>query len=99
MAGRRYLSSVALRTKATLRSDPAAFSKVLSDHEQVLLGLFGLSLSNDEIAQIAHVTPATAKNYRQIIMAKLGIHSTPHLIRYAAEKGFTRVAQQRQAAH
>lgn len=95
VAGRRFLSSVALRARATLQSDPAAFSKVLSEREQHLLGLFGLSLSNDEVAEVAGVTAVTAKNHRQIIMGKLGIHSTPHLIRYAAEKGFTRVAQQR----
>jgi DNA-binding NarL/FixJ family response regulator len=98
MAGRTFLSSVALRTKATLRSDPAAFNKLLSEHEQYVLGLFGLSLSNEEVGEVIEVTPGTAKNHRQIIMGKLGIHSTPHLIRYAAEKGFTRVAQQRLSA-
>jgi two-component system response regulator NreC len=97
-AGRVFLSPVAQRIRASLRSDPAAFSKLLSDHEQYVLGLFGLSLSNEEVAEIIKVTPATAKNHRQIIMGKLGIHSTPHLIRYAAEKGFTRVAQQRLGA-
>lgn len=98
MAGRSFLSSVALRAKATLRSDPVAFSKLLSDHEQYLLGLFGLSLSNEEVGELLGVTPNTAKNHRQGIMGKLSIHSTPHLIRYAAEKGFTRVAQQRMNA-
>jgi two-component system response regulator NreC len=90
MAGRRYFSSVAQRVRLTLRNDPAAFDKLLSEWEQTLLGLLGRGLTNDAIARQAGLSPVTVRNHRCRIMAKLGIHSTPELINYAIDKGFTR---------
>ena len=90
MRGHRYFSSVAQRVRATLRSDPAAFDKLLSDWEQQLLGLLGRGLSNEDIAAREKLSAVTVRNHRCRIMAKLGIHSTPELINYAVEKGFTR---------
>ncbi|HKB91153.1 MAG TPA: response regulator transcription factor [Opitutaceae bacterium] len=92
MAGEQYLSSLVQRARASLRADPSAFNKLLSDREQELLGLLGLGLSNDEACKLLHLSAHTVKNHRRNIMAKLGIHGTPRLIRYADEKGFTRVA-------
>jgi len=91
MAGERYLSPAALRVKASLRSDPHSFDKLLSDHEQKLLGLFGEGLSNEAVAAKIALSPATVKAHRRNILSKLGIHSTPELMHYAMEKGFTRV--------
>ena len=90
MRGHRYYSSVAQRVRASLRSDPAAFDKLLSDWEQELLVLLGRGLSNEEIAKREDLSAVTVRNHRCRIMAKLGIHSTPGLINYAVEKGFTR---------
>ena len=90
MKGHRYFSSVAQRVRANLRSDPAAFDKLLSDWEQQLLGLLGRGLSNEDIAAKEKLSAVTVRNHRCRIMAKLGIHSTPELINYAVEKGFTR---------
>jgi two-component system response regulator NreC len=91
LAGERYFSSVARRARATLRSDPAAFDKVLSEWEQQLLALFGEGRSNADVAKTVGLSAVTVKNHRCRIMAKIGVHSTPQLIRYAIEKGFTRV--------
>lgn len=91
MAGRPYFSSVAQRVRASLRTDPAAFNKILSDREQELLRLFGEGLSNEEVAEKVDLTTGTVKLHRRNIMSKLGVHSTPQLMRYALEKGFTRV--------
>ncbi len=101
MAGRRYLSSVAERVRGTLRNDPEAFDKLLSDRDQELLGHFGRGLSNEEIARELHLSAVTVRNHRCNIMAKLGIHSTPELINYAIEKGFARMRSgaARVAAH
>lgn len=93
MAGRQYFSSVAQRLRASLRNDPAAFDKVLSDREQELLRLLGEGLSNEEVADRVRLTPGTVKLHRRNIMSKLGIHSTPQLMRYALEKGFTRLSR------
>jgi two-component system response regulator NreC len=90
MAGRRYLSPVAQRVRTMLRNDPAAFDKLLSEWEQHLLGLLGKGYSNEQIATRLQLSTVTVRNHRCRIMAKLGIHSTPELISYASEKGFTR---------
>ncbi|MDD3180497.1 MAG: response regulator transcription factor [Opitutaceae bacterium] len=94
MSGQRYFPSVAQRVRASLRNDPGAFDKLLSEWEQLLLGLLGRGLSNAEIAKKTGLSAITVRNHRCRIMAKLGIHSTPELINYATEKGFTRVRQQ-----
>ncbi|AWI10280.1 DNA-binding response regulator [Ereboglobus luteus] len=93
MAGGQYMSSAVQRLRASLRADPNAFDKILSDREQEALRLIGEGMSNDEVAEKLKISASTAKNHRLNIMAKLGIHSTPQLIRYAIEKGFTRVPE------
>ena len=93
LAGRRYLSSAVQRLRANLRADPAAFDKILSDREQAVLRLVGEGLDNDAVAARLKISPSTAKNHRLNIMAKLDLHSTPQLIRYAIEKGFTRLRE------
>ena len=50
MAGGQYFSPVVQKLKSVLRSDPASFDKVLSEHEQRLLGFFGEGLSNEAVA-------------------------------------------------
>lgn len=88
--GRTYFSSVAQRIRASLRHDPIAFDKVLSEREQELLRYFGQGWSNEEVAKRVGLTAGTVKLHRRNIMGKLGVHSTPQLMRYALEKGFTR---------
>jgi two-component system response regulator NreC len=91
LEGRRYYSPAVQRVRLTMREDPTGFTKVLSQHEEELLALFGAGMSNDEIAALKNLKPGTVKNHRMRIMNKLGIHGTPQLMRYAAEKGFTRL--------
>jgi len=95
LGGGQYLSSAVQRLRASLRADPNAFDKILSEREQEALRLIGEGLSNEEVAAQLGISANTVKNHRLNIMAKLGIHSTPQLIRYAIEKGFTRVHEGR----
>ena len=90
-AGRIYYSPVVASARMRLRDDPKAFNKLLSAREQEILRLLGEGLPNDDVAQRVNVSPQTIHSYRRNIMVKLGIHSTPQLIRYAVEKGFTRL--------
>lgn len=90
-AGRTFYSPIVARAKARLRDDPKAFTKLLSPREQEILRLLGEGLSNDEVAALVNVSAQTIHSYRRNIMSKLGIHSAPQLIRYAVEKGFTRL--------
>ncbi|SRR5258708_832408 len=95
MSGGQYFSPVVQKLKAALRSDPASFDKVLSDHEQKLLGLFGEGLTNEALAARIGLSANTVKVHRRNILSKLGIHSTPELMNYAIEKGFTRLGRSR----
>jgi DNA-binding NarL/FixJ family response regulator len=90
-AGRPFYSPVVVRAKARLRDDPKAFTKLLSPREQEILRLLGEGLPNDDVATRVGVSPQTIHSYRRNIMVKLGVHSTPQLIRYALDKGFTRL--------
>ncbi|MBL9215483.1 MAG: response regulator transcription factor [Opitutaceae bacterium] len=93
LAGGQYVSSFVQRLKASVRANPAAFAKILSEREQGVLRLIGEGLTNDQIAVRLGISTSTAKNHRLNIMAKLDMHSTPQLIRYAIEKGFTRIPE------
>ncbi|MEO6568307.1 MAG: response regulator transcription factor, partial [Opitutaceae bacterium] len=92
MNGRRYQSPVVRKVWEKLRDEPEAFTKILSDREQEILGMVGRGLTNSEIAERVDLRVVTVQNHRCNIMTKLGIHSTSHLIRYANEKGFTRLS-------
>jgi len=93
MAGRAFYSPVVHQVMLKLRNDPKSFGKLLSEREQSVLGLIGFGLSNSEIAEQLGLSALTASNHRHNIMAKLGVHGTPKLIRYAIDKGFTRSRQ------
>jgi DNA-binding NarL/FixJ family response regulator len=95
MAGGQYFSPIVRRMKQAIRSNPDSFAKVLSEHEQKLLGLFGEGLTNETIAPLVGLSAATVKGHRRNILAKLGLHSTPELIHYALAKGFARVGRHR----
>ena len=62
-----------------------------SERERDVLGLIGLSLDDREIASRLEIAPKTAESLRARIMAKLNVHSTPKLIRFAISNGFTQL--------
>lgn len=88
--GHGYFSPVMLAVTGEMGRDKKAFHRVLSPHDQRVLGLIGHSLSDEELAAKLSITKATAQSRRRDIMAKLGIHTTPKLIRYAIDQGLTR---------
>jgi DNA-binding NarL/FixJ family response regulator len=90
-SGRRYFSPAFTKAKAVRLADPGSFDKVLSDREREVLALIGHSLSDKEIGSRLKISPKTAESFRTKIMNKLGLHSTPKLIRFAIENGFTQV--------
>jgi len=89
--GHGYFSPVVNDVVGALNRDPKAFFRVLSAYEQRILALIGQARSDEEIAAHLKIRPNTAQSRRRDIMAKLGIHSTPKLIRYAIDNGFTRL--------
>jgi DNA-binding NarL/FixJ family response regulator len=98
IAGERYFSPAVIRAWTTLRNDPAAFDKILSEREQNFVCLFGQGLTNDQIATAVNLSELTVRNHRCRIMAKLGLRTSAELVSYAFEKGFVR-AKSAQMAH
>jgi DNA-binding NarL/FixJ family response regulator len=90
-SGKRYFSAIFAKDKEARLADPVSFDKVLSDRERSVLALIGLSLDDSEIASRLRIAPKTAGSFRTRIMAKLNVHSTPKLIRFAISNGFTRI--------
>lgn len=90
LTGKRYLSPAVHDMNHSLRNNPTSFDKILSAREQGLLGLFGRGLTNEQVATELSLSELTVRNHRCRLMAKLNLRTSPELIRYALEKGFTR---------
>ena len=88
---RRYFSPAVKSVWKKLVNESASFNKLLSEREQEILSLIGRGYTNAEIADRVGLRSVTVQNHRCNIMGKLDLHSTSHLIRYAMEKGFTRL--------
>lgn len=82
--GRTYLSAAlsqvlvgAFREQAGLQDDP------LTSREREVLQLVAEGQSSKEIASTLGISAKTAESHRSRIMAKLGVHETASLVRYA----------------
>lgn len=93
LAGRIYYVPMVNEATASLRRDPKAFIRVLSDYELRILSMIGESKSDDEIATVLGISPATMQSRRRDIMRKLDVHTTPKLIHFAIVNGLTRPEQ------
>jgi DNA-binding NarL/FixJ family response regulator len=72
---------------AAQRGAPDALHKIFSPRELDLLPEFGAGES-DETIGIAHgLSALTVKRHRATVLGKLGVHSTPELMRWAARVG------------
>ncbi|MBS0631416.1 MAG: response regulator transcription factor [Verrucomicrobia bacterium] len=76
------------RAVAQQRDDPRHFSKLLSTREQMILGLIGRSLSDEEIAQQLRISPRTVADHRSNLLHKLRLANTSKLIAFAIQAGF-----------
>lgn len=90
LAGRIFYTPIVNESSSTIRRDPKAFIRVLSDYETRILSLIGESKTDDEIAAVLGVSAATVQSRRRDVMRKLDIHTTPKLIHYAIVNGLTR---------
>jgi DNA-binding NarL/FixJ family response regulator len=97
LAGRRYFPADVREAMRMIRTDPTAFFKILSSRELSMLPLLCQKFTDSQVATQTGLCPATVKSHRQHIMAKLDLHRTADLIRWAAEKGFVDFLRSRQA--
>lgn len=86
--GLRFVSAPIRAMQNQLRTDPAAFTKLLSAREKEVLAHIAQSKTNEEIARELGCSMHTAQTHRSELMRKLNRHSTTELIRYGREKGF-----------
>ena len=86
--GNCYYAATVQQNMLIQKTDPNAFSKVLTEREQELLRHFGAGASNEKIAEALDLRPVSVQNHKARIMRKLGLHNTVDLIRYAMQKGF-----------
>lgn len=93
MAGRTYYTPIVQKSSASIRRDPKAFFRVLSDYETEILSMIGEAKNDREIAHILRISPSTVQSRRRDIMGKLDIHATPKLIQFALVNGLTRIEQ------
>ncbi len=89
--GTRAISPRIVQHQMALRNEPASFPKLLSHREEQVLVCIAHALTDEEISLQLGFSSTTAVSHRKKIMRKLGIHSTPKLIRYCADKGFNSV--------
>jgi DNA-binding NarL/FixJ family response regulator len=93
LGGRVYYTPIVNESSASIRRDPKAFIRVLSDYETRILSMIGESKTDEEIAAVLSISPSTVQSRRRDIMRKLDIHTTPKLIHYAIVNGLTRAEQ------
>ena len=93
LEGRVYYTPIVNESSASIRRDPKAFIRVLSDYEMKILSMIGESKTDEEIGTTLEISPATVQSRRRDIMQKLDIHATPKLIHYAIVNGLTRAEQ------
>ena len=86
--GNCYYAATVQQNMLIQKTDPMAFSKILTEREQELLRYFGAGASNEKIAESLNLRPVSVQNHKARIMRKLGLHTTVDLIRYAMQKGF-----------
>jgi len=87
-SGGTYYSDSIIKVRDRLMHEPMAFQKILSTREQEILSMIGGCYSDQEIGNMVGLSPSTVQTHRKNIMGKIGVHSTPELIRYAIDKGF-----------
>lgn len=98
--GRRYVCAaigvaVLKRISEIVRDAPTpdgAGKGRLTRREEEMLAYFAKGFASKEIAQALSLSVRTVENHRTNIMAKLGIHSTIGLVRYAAALELKRAA-------
>lgn len=95
--GRRYFSLEAQAAWREWQRRGTAWADFLTPTETALLPRFGMGKSDAEIAEATECSPHTIRRHRQSVMAKLNLHSSAELARWALGKGFVVVGPGRPA--
>ena len=61
--------------------------EALSEREREIFQLVAEGHSNNEVAELLHVSPATVETHRAHILEKLDVHNTAELVLFAVRRG------------
>ena len=84
---------------AAQRGAPEALHKIFSPRELDLLPELGAGESDEAIGVAHGLSALTVKRHRATLLGKLGLHSTPGLMRWAARIGLVRYHHGRMQLH
>lgn len=90
LSGLRYVSpqvAKAMSAAATRSAESPEPSQTLTPREQQIVRLITKGSSNQEIADVLHISILTARKHRQNIMIKLGLHNGAEIAAYAMKSG------------
>lgn len=88
LQGKTSFSAEFQKIKAVRNNNPLSFDKVLTGRELTILPLVGASLTDAQIAERLRIAQDTVEKHRFNLMKKLGLRTTPELVRYARDHGF-----------
>jgi DNA-binding NarL/FixJ family response regulator len=78
---------VAVATGETVGAEEGDRYHTLSGREREVLQLVGEGHTNQEIANLLHLSIKTVQSHRAAVMEKLGLRDVTHLVRYAVRRG------------
>lgn len=91
MNGGMFFSPTVQQMRRRIQAKPDFFNKILTPREQEMLRYIGEGQSNEEIAEKMAIRLASVLEHRKRIMTKLDIHKERELMKYAIEKGFSKI--------
>lgn len=91
MNGGMFFSPTVQQMRRRIQAKPDFFNKILTPREQEMLRYIGEGQSNEEIAEKMAIRLVSVLEHRKRIMTKLDIHKERELMKYALEKGFSKI--------
>ncbi len=92
LAGRSYCCPLLRAVRMKHMHSTTCPANLLTRREVEVLAYIGEAKSDQEIAQSLDIAPSTVQGVRRNLLHKLGLDSTPHLVCFAREKGYTEFA-------
>jgi len=88
--GKTFISPSVNTALSHRKSEPVHEQEKLTRREKEILGCVALGLISKEIADKLNISVKTVETHRANIIAKLNLHSTAELVKYAIHKGIAK---------
>jgi DNA-binding NarL/FixJ family response regulator len=95
LVNKRFLSpKIEAEIQETLQDDwvrPEGYTSDLTNRQREILVLLADGKTGKQIAQQLHISVKTVEFHKASITRKLGVHTTPDLIKFALAQGITSI--------